>query len=88
KVTRYDLEVFPTFAQIPKGWSIRVTLSTSDTPHILPTLAQAPNLLGGVYSVQRNTTAASFVNIPLVPASTFSTPCPPSACTASSGTTF
>jgi predicted acyl esterase len=74
-VTRYDIEVFPTFAQVPAGWRIRVTVSTSDTPHLVPTLARLPGLVGGVYQVQRNAGAASFVNLPLAPASAFPTPC-------------
>ena len=83
KVTEYDLEVFPTFALIPSGWSIRITLSTSDTPHVFPTPVQAAHLLGGLYQVQRNKVSASFLNLPLVPESTFSTACPPSICTSS-----
>ena len=75
QVTRYDIEVFPTFAEIPAGWRVRVTLSTSDTPHLVPTLAQLPKLIGGVYEVQDNAGAASFVNLPLAPASSFDTAC-------------
>ncbi|HVX20320.1 MAG TPA: CocE/NonD family hydrolase [Acidimicrobiales bacterium] len=74
-VTRYDIEVFPTFAQVPAGWRIRVTLSTSDTPNLAPTLAQLPHLVGGVYQVQRTAAAASFVNLPLAPQRAFATPC-------------
>jgi putative CocE/NonD family hydrolase len=74
-VTRYDIDVFPTFAEIPTGWRLRVTITTSDTPHLIPTLAQLPHLVGGVYEVQRNAAAASFVNVDLMPVSTFTTPC-------------
>ena len=35
-VTRFDIEVFPTFAEIAKGHRLRLTLTTSDTPHLLP----------------------------------------------------
>ncbi|MHB1584535.1 MAG: CocE/NonD family hydrolase [Acidimicrobiales bacterium] len=75
KITRYDIEVFPTFADVPAGWRIRVTISTSDTPHLFPTLAQLPHLVGGVYDVQRNAAAASFVNLPLAPVGAFPTAC-------------
>ena len=75
QVTRYDIEVFPTFAEIPAGWRLRVTLTTSDTPHLVPTAAQLPDLVGGVYQVQRNSTAASYINVPLAPAGAFSIPC-------------
>lgn len=74
-VTRYDIQVFPTFAEVPAGWSIRVTIATSDTPHLAPTLAQMPALAGGVYRVERNAGAASFVNLPLAPVRAFATPC-------------
>jgi predicted acyl esterase len=74
QVTRYDIEVFPTFARIPAGWRLRVTLTSSDTPHLLPSAAQLPHLLGGIYQVQRGT---SFINVPLAPPSAF--PLAPSA---------
>jgi len=75
QMTRYDIEVFPTFTTVPAGWRLRLTLTTSDTPHLLPTLAQLPGLLGGVYEVADHRGAASFVNFPLAPLSTFVTPC-------------
>lgn len=75
QLTSYDIEVFPTFAQVPAGWRLRVTLSTSDTPHLVPSLKQLPHLLGGVYRVEDHAGAASFVNLPLAPASSFATPC-------------
>jgi len=65
KVTRFDIEVFPTFAEIAKGDRLRVTLTTSDTPHLSPLPADLPNLVGGAYAVQRNKAHASFVNVPL-----------------------
>src|SRR6478609_293060 len=71
KVTRFDVEVFPTFAKIAKGHSLRVTLTTSDTPHLGFTPDQLQNLAGGVYQVQRNAGAASFVEIPTAPPSAF-----------------
>ena len=66
KLTRYDIDVFPTYATIAKGHSIRVTLSTADTPHLLPTLPALANLAGGVYQVQLGSSA---VEIPLIPSS-------------------
>ena len=32
QVTRYDIEIFPTFATIAAGHCLRVTISTADTP--------------------------------------------------------
>jgi len=75
KVTRFDVEVFPTFAKIATGHSLRVTLTTSDTPHLGFTPDQLQNLAGGVYQVQRNTGAASFVEIPTAPADAFTQVC-------------
>jgi putative CocE/NonD family hydrolase len=75
KVTRFDIEVFPTFARIAKGHSLRLTLTTSDTPHLGFTPDQLQNLAGGVYQVQRNAGAASVVEIPTAPADAFTQPC-------------
>jgi predicted acyl esterase len=70
-VERYDVQVFPTFAQIPAGHRIRVTITTSDTPHELPPTNQDPSLLGGVYKVQRTAANPSFADLPLAPSSDF-----------------
>ena len=75
QVTRQDIEVFPTFAEIPAGWRLRVTLTTGDTPHLFPTAVQLARLVGGIYHVERNTVAASLLNVPLAPASAFWVPC-------------
>ena len=68
-VTRFDIEVFPTFARLAAGHRLRLTLNTSDTPHMVPTPAQLAGLAGGVYGVQRNALAASFLEVPMAPAS-------------------
>ena len=67
-ITRYDIEVFPTYATIATGHRIRITLSTADTPHLTPTLPELLKLLGGVYSVQRSAAAPSGVELQLIPA--------------------
>jgi predicted acyl esterase len=67
KVTRYDVEIFPTFDTLARGHRLRVTISTADFPHALPTLAQAPGLLLGVYSLQHSRNYASSVELPLIP---------------------
>ena len=61
KVTRYDIEVRPTFAKLAAGHRLRVTITTSDVPHIVPSPPQIANLAGGVYGIQHNSAA------PLVP---------------------
>jgi uncharacterized protein len=75
QVIEQDIQVFPTTAYIPAGWRLRVTITTGDTPHLLPTLAQLPHLLGGIYRVERHAGAASFINVPLAPPSSFFVPC-------------
>jgi putative CocE/NonD family hydrolase len=65
QVTRYDIEVFPTFAEIAKGNRLRVTITTTDVPHLLPLPTDVANLLGGVYQVQRSNSHASFVSVPI-----------------------
>jgi hypothetical protein len=66
-LTRYDIEIFPTLATIAPGHSLRVTLSTTDAPHLLPTLPQLQKLAGGVYTVSRGGSAASALEVPLEP---------------------
>ncbi|HEY5385695.1 MAG TPA: CocE/NonD family hydrolase [Acidimicrobiales bacterium] len=75
QVTRQDIAIFPTMAELAAGWRLRVTITTGDTPHLFPTLTQVPNLVGGIYQVQRNAGAASSLTVPLAPASAFSVPC-------------
>jgi uncharacterized protein len=74
-VTRYDIEVFPTFGKIAAGHRLRLTLTTSDTPHLGFTPDQLQNLAGGVYQVQRNAGAASFVELPLAAPGAFAQTC-------------
>lgn len=74
QVTRFDIEVFPTFAEIADGHRLRLTLTTSDTPHLSPVPNDLPNLIGGVYQVQRNKAHASYLNVPIARNGAF-TPC-------------
>ncbi len=75
QVSRFDIEVFPVFTTLAPGHRLRVTITTSDTPHLLPSPTQFAGLLGGVYDVQRNAGHASFINLPLAPAERLSVPC-------------
>lgn len=68
QLTRYDVDVFPTYDTVAAGHRIRVTLSTSDTPHLVPTAPELVNLLGGIYTVQHSPAAASAIELPLAPA--------------------
>ncbi len=66
QVTRYDVEVFPTFDTLAPGHRLRVTIATSDFPHALPSATQAPNLAGGVYELEHSAQYPSSVELPLV----------------------
>jgi putative CocE/NonD family hydrolase len=68
-LTRYDIEVFPTYATIAAGHRIRVSLSTADTPHLAPTLPALADLTGGIYHVRLSPSRGSAVELPLVLAS-------------------
>jgi putative CocE/NonD family hydrolase len=67
KVSRYDVEIFPTFDTLAKGHRLRVTISTADFPHALPTVAQTPGLLLGIYQLEHSSAHASSIELPLIP---------------------
>jgi uncharacterized protein len=71
RVTRFDVAVFPTFARLVQGHRLRLTITTSDTAHVIETPGQLANLAGGVYAIQRNAAAPSSLQIPLAPANAF-----------------
>jgi hypothetical protein len=75
QVTREDIQVYPTMTELPAGWRLRVTITTGDTPHLVPSAAQLPKLVGGIYDVERNAAAASSVTVPVAPLSSFGVPC-------------
>ncbi len=66
QVTRYDVEVFPTFDTLAPGHRLRVTIATADFPHVLPSATQLPNLVGGVYSLEHSAVYPSSVELPFV----------------------
>ncbi|MDI9260617.1 CocE/NonD family hydrolase [Alicyclobacillus sendaiensis] len=75
QVNEFDIEVFPTFDYVAPGHRLRVTITTSDVPHLIPTAPQSTRLLGGMYEIERNSVYASYVNFPIAPLSAF-TPSP------------
>jgi putative CocE/NonD family hydrolase len=79
QVTRYQIEVFPTVDTIQPRHRLRVTIATSDVPHALPTVAQLPNLIGGIYTLQHNGAYPSSVELPLASIGAFEPPAEPSA---------
>jgi predicted acyl esterase len=64
-VTEYQLEIFPTLATIAKGNRLRLTLSTTDSPHLTPLPGQLSQLAGGVYAIQRSAAAPSALTLEL-----------------------
>lgn len=66
-VTRYDVEVFPTFATIEAGHRLRIQVSSTDAPHLQPTLPQTLALLGGQYDVLRTASHPSSLSVPFAP---------------------
>jgi uncharacterized protein len=74
-VVRYDLEVFPTFAELGAGHRLRLRIATSDVPHLAPTASEAANLVGGVYQLHHDRTNASFLEVPTAPAGAFDRRC-------------
>lgn len=58
-LTEYQIQVFPTLVTIAAGDRLRVTISTTDTPHLTPLPEQLPQLAGGVYTISRSAAAPS-----------------------------
>jgi putative CocE/NonD family hydrolase len=65
RVTQYQIEIFPTLATIARGDRLRLTLSTSDSPHLTPLPKELPRLAGGVYTIDRSKAAPSALTLEL-----------------------
>jgi uncharacterized protein len=87
QVTRYDVEVFPTYDTLAPGHRLRITIATSDFPHALPAATQLPDLVGGVYQLEHTASYPSSVELPLIsgPQSPPVAPKTPLGCPAASG---
>lgn len=68
KVTEYQIQIFPTLVTIGAGDRLRLTVSTTDTPHLTPLPGQLPELAGGVYTIERSSSAPSSLIVELLPA--------------------
>jgi putative CocE/NonD family hydrolase len=66
RVTEYQIEIFPTLATIAAGDRLRLTLSTADTPHLVPIPGELLKLVGGIYSVHRSAQEPSSLAVDLV----------------------
>jgi putative CocE/NonD family hydrolase len=62
---QYQIQVFPTLVTIPAGDRLRVTISTTDTPHLSPIPSQEAKLTGGQYQIMRTPAAPSSLTVNL-----------------------
>jgi putative CocE/NonD family hydrolase len=65
EMTRYDIEIFPTAALIVPDHRLRLTLTTYDFPHLVPTGPARRALTGGTYRVHQGGPNPSHILIPL-----------------------
>jgi uncharacterized protein len=65
EVTRYDIEIFPTAALIGPDHRLRLTLTTCDFPHLVPSRPARHALTGGTYRVHQGGPTPSRILIPL-----------------------
>ena len=65
--------------EVASGHRLRLTLTTSDLPTLEPPQPDAVNLVGGVYEVQRNQAAASYIELLSVPAARLTSGVTPAA---------
>jgi hypothetical protein len=73
----FDIALLSRFQLIPAGDSLQIVLTSQAPPTLLagravvPTPEESAALAGGVYTIDRSSAEASFVNLPLAPVSTF-----------------
>jgi hypothetical protein len=65
-VTKYEIQLFPTLATIASGDRLRLTLSTTDAPHLTPLPQQLPALAGGIYTIERSSAATSSLTVEML----------------------
>jgi putative CocE/NonD family hydrolase len=63
----YQIQVFPTLVTLAAGDRLRVTISTTDTPHLVPIPSQLTQLIGGQYNIQRTPASPSSLSVELDP---------------------
>jgi hypothetical protein len=64
----YQVQVFPTLVTLAAGDRLRVTISTTDTPHLVPIPSQLAQLIGGQYNILRTPASPSSLTVELDPA--------------------
>ena len=72
ELTRYDVEIFPTAAMIQPGHRLRLTVTTYDFPHLVPTKPARRALVGGSYQLHQGGPTPSHLLIPVADPDSFS----------------
>jgi putative CocE/NonD family hydrolase len=65
ELTRYDIEIFPTAAVVESGHRLRLTVTTFDFPHLVPTAPARKALAGGTYRLHQGGLTPSHLLIPV-----------------------
>ncbi len=65
ELTRYDVEIFPTAALLESGHQLRLTVTTFDFPHLVPTVPARRALAGGTYRLHQGGPTPSHLLIPV-----------------------
>ena len=69
RITRFDIGLLANFTEIPAGYRIQLVLNSQPPANFHSVLAPTPqelaNLAGGVYTIERSSVAASFIDLPL-----------------------
>ena len=65
ELTRYDVEIFPTAALVDTGHRLRLTVTTYDFPHLVPTKPARRALVGGRYQLRQGGSTPSYLVVPL-----------------------
>lgn len=71
ELTRYDVEVFPTAALLEPGHRLRLTVTTYDFPHLVPTKPARRALAGGSYRLHQGRPTPSQLLIPVADPDSF-----------------
>jgi uncharacterized protein len=72
ELTRYDVEIFPTAAFLEPGHRLRLTVTTYDFPHLVPTKPARLALTGGSYQLHQGGPTPSHLLIPVADPNSFS----------------
>jgi uncharacterized protein len=71
ELTRYDIEIFPTAALLETGHRLRLTVTTFDFPHLVPTKPARGALAGGSYQLHQGGPTPSHLLIPVADPDSF-----------------